>query len=76
VEITKIAADFHMAINQSIFNQFQHENAFWKRFSVVSHGKILKNCFFRDGGNFENGGSYFSIFVFPEIYAVLQLVFK
>jgi hypothetical protein len=35
-----------MVINWSVFNQFQHVNAFWKRFAFVSHGKILKKCFF------------------------------
>jgi hypothetical protein len=29
------------------FNQMQHLNAFWKRFAIVLHGKILKKYFFK-----------------------------
>jgi hypothetical protein len=38
-EISEMAADFHMAIIFSVFNQFQHVNAFWKRYAIVLHEK-------------------------------------
>ena len=36
-EIAKMAANFVLAINQSIHVQFQYVNAFWKRFDLLYH---------------------------------------
>jgi hypothetical protein len=46
-EISKMATNFHMAINRLVFNQFKHVNAIWKRYVIVLHGNILKKYFFK-----------------------------
>jgi hypothetical protein len=47
VEITKMAASFHIIIIMSVYSQFQQINSLWKHFAIALHEKIMKKNFFK-----------------------------
>jgi hypothetical protein len=53
-----------MVINRSVFNQFQHVHAFWRRFRIDFYRKILKKDFYKMAEIFKMAAPIFQLFVF------------